>query len=246
MCTKSFVDFLKVFLTSVFIVLITIFVSIVNKSFFGELQSVNQTETDEIYNENTVIIIDAGHGGEDGGAVSQDGTLEKDINLKIAQKLYYLFQLSDLTPVMTRTTDRMLYNESQSGRKKYYDLKNRIEFTNKFDNSLFLSIHQNKFPIEKYKGLQVYYSKNNSESLVLADIIQNNAKQLLDNNNERKSKRSNGSIFVLNNIDVPAVLVECGFMSNNQELEMLKDEEYQRKIAFTVFVSVMQYISQNE
>lgn len=232
----------KIFIVAIFIAVISVIASFLN----GHIKNVLTTKETSINSglyDKVVIVIDAGHGGLDGGASSSDGTLEKELNLEIAQKLYSMFSLSNVSCVMTRSDDRMLYDETQTSRKKYYDLKNRVEFAKTFEEPIFVSIHQNKFPIKKYSGLQVYYSKNNPQSKVLADIIQDNTKNYFQTDNNRATKKANSAIFVLNNLDVPAVLVECGFLSNDNEAQLLKSDEYQKKIAFTIFVSVMQFLS---
>jgi len=192
-----------------------------------------------------VVIIDAGHGGEDGGAQSADGISEKDINLAIAKYLKEYLALSDVNAVMTRTDDRLLYEPDQSAHKKFHDVRNRVKFAESYEDPIFVSIHQNKFPIEKYHGLQVYYSKHNSGSKELAEDIQENARIMLDPDNQRKAKVTGSSIYIMNNLDVPAVLVECGFLSNPSEAEKLTESEYQKKIAFVIFTSITRFASKN-
>ncbi len=196
-------------------------------------------------NTNVVIIIDAGHGGEDSGAVGYDGTLEKDINLDIANKLFDLLRISDIEAIMTRHDDSMLYS-GKPARKKQSDLKNRVAFTQEYPDSLFVSIHQNKFPIEKYKGLQVYYSPNHTGSKIMAAHIQKYIKQHLQPDNNREIKPSGSNIYVLHHTKVPAVLVECGFLSNTEDTQNLNSEEYRKKIAFLLFKAICQYYSDSE
>ena len=188
------------------------------------------------------IVIDAGHGGEDGGAIGLTGTLEKDINLDISKKLEFLFGLCGIDTVMTRTDDKLLYNEGQEGRKKFFDLHNRVKIANSIDNAFLVSIHQNKFPIEKYHGLQVYYAENFSQSEVVAEAIQKNTVLFLQNDNKRQIKRAGKEIFLLKNVNCPAVLVECGFLSNFEEENNLNNDEYRQKIATIIFSSIMQTI----
>ena len=192
------------------------------------------------------VIIDPGHGGEDGGAVGESGTIEKDINLAISYKLYELFSLTDINAVMTRYDDRLLYNEGQNKRKKYYDVRNREAIALEYDNPLFISIHQNKFPISKYKGLQVYYSSNHPDSKIVAETIQSEVAAHIQKDNKRKIKESGGSIYLMHALECPAVLVECGFLSNNEDETNLNSVEYQKELAYVIFSSIMQYFSQNE
>ena len=192
----------------------------------------------------TVLVIDAGHGGEDAGAIAEDSTLEKDLNLKISTLIKVLCDINGTKAVMTREDDRLLYDhygdlKDYTGHKKEYDLKNRVRIAKELDECVFLSIHMNKFSSSKYSGTQIYYSKNNPSSELLARAIQNMTRAHLQPNNNRKIKPSGSSIYVLNSIDCPAVLVECGFLSNEAELERLKDDGYQAKLALTIFASVL-------
>ena len=141
--------------------------------------------------DNIMIVIDAGHGGEDAGAVADDGTLEKDLNLKIAYLTYALCEINGTSAQMTREDDRLLYDyygelESYKGKKKIYDLKNRVKITNEHKNAVYIGIHMNKFSSAKYSGTQVYYSKNNPESELLARSIQNSTRAYLQKNNNPK------------------------------------------------------------
>lgn len=193
-----------------------------------------------------VIIIDAGHGGEDGGAVSDGGIVEKDINLDISLKLHKLIKLSDFKSVLIRDSDRLMYEEGQENHKKASDITNRINTAKSFENSIFISIHQNKFPIKKYSGLQVYYSKNNTNSEVLGKTIQSNVKNLLQSENNRQIKKADKNIRILDSINSPAVLVECGFLSNDREAELLNTEEYRSKIAYLIYCSIIQYLDKSK
>ncbi len=190
------------------------------------------------------ILIDAGHGGEDGGAVSADGVREKDLNLDIAKKLETFLSMSDLNTVMIRQNDRLMYDAGQENRKKYYDITNRIKTASSYDNALFVSIHQNKFPIRKYSGFQVYFSKNNSESEKLAKITQTNIKIHLQPKNKREAKKADSNIRILDSLEMPAVLAECGFLSNENETALLNTEEYRRKIAYLLYISILQYVNE--
>ncbi len=188
-----------------------------------------------------IYIIDPGHGGFDGGAVGQTGVLEKDINLDIAIHLQELFSMSGIEAFLTRTTDVLLYNENDGRSKKAQDVRNRVSFTKSFVNPVFVSIHQNKFPVSKYSGLQVYYSPHNSSSKLLAESIQSEVKSKLQNDNNREVKKSGSTIFVLKNLDCPAVLVECGFLSNPKEEALLSDCKYRKKLALCIFSALMNY-----
>ena len=187
------------------------------------------------------MIPDAGHGGEDGGATA-NGVCEKDVNLALTKDLASFLSLTPYTVNPTRTDDRLLYGAGEENRKKYYDLTRRVRFASQLDNAVFISIHQNKFEIPKYKGLQVYYSKNHPLSKNLAETVQKNAKAYLDPTNNREIKKADHRIRVLNSLQIPAVLIECGFLSNPEEAKLLASREYQKKIAFTVFISTITFV----
>ncbi len=194
------------------------------------------------------VIIDAGHGGEDGGAVASDGTVEKDINLKIAQQLQLLCQSGNLRTVMTRNKDIAIYDDDCTTlkAKKTSDMHNRLKIFNADNNAIVVSIHQNKFDKEQYHGTQVFFSPNNPESENLAESIRLSVTGLLQPDNQRQNKKANKNIFLLYRCTQPSVLVECGFLSNHEELEKLKDSDYQKQIAFAVYCGILEYISKTE
>ena len=187
------------------------------------------------------IVLDPGHGGEDPGAV-MGGVKEKDINLSVSKRLGALFESSGYNVVYTRTDDRMLYNVGEESRKKYFDLHNRVNFASSFENAVLISVHVNKFSVEKYSGLQVFYTQNSNSSEKLAKHIQSRIAALQPTNN-RKAKDSGSSIYLLDKYAGTAVLIECGFISNETERIKLCDEEYQNKLALNIFVSVSEYIN---
>ena len=194
------------------------------------------------------IIIDAGHGGFDGGAVASDGTLEKDINLKIAHKLRELLKLGGFYVIMTREDDSGIEqdaNDTIANRKKS-DMRRRLNIINENPDAMFLSIHLNKFPSESARGSQVFYSKNNSLSQSLAENVQNSIKSKLQPDNDRLIKKADNTIFLLKNSNIPSVIVECGFLSNDEELLLLKDNDYQSKIAFSIYCGVLDYFKQEK
>ncbi len=187
------------------------------------------------------VILDAGHGGRDGGASADDGTLEKNLNLAVAKKLEALLLSADIRVVMTRHEDIELASPS-SDHKKRDDLNARLAMTEQYENAIFVSIHMNKFPVAKYSGLQVYYSKNHAESLTLAEQIQEDSRSLKADN-DRAVKAAGDSIFLLSHAKIPAVLVECGFLSNPEETALLKTEAYQQKLAMSLYTSILTYLS---
>ncbi len=194
-------------------------------------------------NEGPVIVIDAGHGGEDGGAVGVNGCIEKELNLDIALILNDLLNASGVNTVMTRTEDIMLYDKATPGKKKIQDVRNRVAIAEKNDNSLTVSIHMNTYPSPKYSGAQVYYSPNHEESSALAGTMQNNLKEHLQPDNTRETKAATSAIYLLHNVRTPAVLVECGFISNPTEAELLCDDVYRHKVACTIYASIIEYLN---
>lgn len=192
------------------------------------------------------LMIDAGHGGEDGGAVGVNGAAEKEINLAVAEDIAALSLLFGVPYSMTRVDDSLLYDkydnlESYDGRKKSLDLKNRLRCAEEENALLFLSIHMNKFTSPAYSGLQVYYSPNTEDGRVLAEAIQTFTRAHLQRDNERQPKAATSSIYLLHRLKMPAVLVECGFLSNPTECALLSDDAYRASLSCTVFVPVLEY-----
>lgn len=190
------------------------------------------------------IVIDAGHGGEDGGTVGIGGVLEKDLNLAVSDVLYELLNINDTRVLMTRTEDKMLYNkyENYEGRKKMYDLRARVETANETAGAILVSIHMNSYPDPSCHGAQVYYSKNHNESYNIAGKIQNYLALHLQNNNTRKVKAAGNNIYLLDRCECPAVLIECGFLSNAEESAQLSNAEYRKKLACSVFGALCDYL----
>lgn len=191
-------------------------------------------QTVKPYDKTKTVIIDPGHGGEDPGAVGVNGLLEKDVNLRLSLVLKELLILQGYNVVMTRDTDVLLYDENASGSKKGQDLKNRLDFEKKYPDAVFVSIHMNKFSMESCKGLQVYYSANTEESKALAEAVKENVREMIQSDNKRETKKANSSIFILDRIEIPAILIECGFLSNYSEAELLSSDEYISKLAFAI------------
>ncbi|MBQ8332614.1 MAG: N-acetylmuramoyl-L-alanine amidase [Clostridia bacterium] len=194
-----------------------------------------------------VLLIDPGHGGEDGGA-SVGNILEKDLNLTVSRNLADICTIFGQNVQLTRNSDILLYDayddlEDYAGKKKTYDLRNRLRMAEESGASLFVGIHMNKFPQEKYKGLQVYYTPNAAGSENAARLIQTYARKYLMPENEREIKEATQAIYILDRIQMPAVLVECGFLSNPAECANLCDPAYQVKLAASVFAASMEWVS---
>lgn len=184
-----------------------------------------------------VIVLDAGHGGEDGGAVGVNGVLEKDLNLAYTDTLADLLSLVGLSVVKTRTTDQMLCGEVRS-HKKRADLQNRLAIANSTPAAVLVSLHMNTYPLPDCEGLQVWYSRNTEDSRLLADRIQANTQRLFQPENKRQSKPAGANIYLLRHAAVPAILVECGFLSSPAECEKLCSDSYRLDLCVLLFLSL--------
>lgn len=188
------------------------------------------------------VVIDAGHGGEDGGTESADGVYEKDLNLEIAFDVKELLEAAGVRVIMTRSEDVLLYdrNVDYKGRKKVLDLAARLSVGESVRPDLFISVHMNAFPDSRYSGLQVWYSPNTECSEEFAKAIQERIASELQPENHRRVKAAGSNIFLLDRLTCPAVLVECGFLSNPTEAERLSDGEYQKQLSFLLVSSILE------
>lgn len=191
------------------------------------------------------VILDPGHGGVDSGAVSLTGAEEKNLNLALAKKLGAFLEDGGIRVIYTRTEDELL-SSARGNTRKTKDLMGRVEIAETHPEALFISLHMNTLPIEKYRGLQTFYSEQNSENKTLAEEIQKTVSSLLQPENTRKAKNTNGLVFILDRIRQPAVLIESGFLTNNEEARLLEDEIYQRKLAFAISRPILQYMQKTE
>lgn len=191
------------------------------------------------------VIVDAGHGGDDGGAIGIDGTVEKDINLDIALKLEKILKFYGFNVIMTRTQDVMTCDDGLDSlrKRKISDIHNRFELMRKNPDAIFISVHQNKFEDSSQHGTQVFYSGNDERSKELAEAIQTSVTLTLQRKNDRVVKKSGSGIYLLYHAKIPAVLVECGFISNSDEVKKLKDESYRMKLAILIADGLLKYIS---
>lgn len=196
-----------------------------------------------------IVVIDPGHGGEDGGAIAVDGTVEKILNLDFCKTIHDLCGLFGVDSILTRDSDTLLYDkyselDDYTGKKKVFDLKNRLRFTEEYgENAIFIGIHMNKFSEGKYSGTQVYYSPNSAESMPLAEALQGKVKASLQPENERAIKKAGSSIFLLNRLQIPAILAECGFLSNEAETARLNSAEYKKEFSLTTAVVIGEFIN---
>lgn len=190
--------------------------------------------------EKQVIVIDVGHGGTDPGKVSASGIEEKDVNLQIALFLKDYLIAQDYIVYLTRETDCGLYDDNVSN-KKTSDLNNRIRFFNDKNAAYMVSIHQNSYPDTIQHGAQTFYFTNSEVSKAFAESIQTSLLKI-DNTNTRSAKSSD-SYFLLKHSSMPAVIVECGFLSNPEEAARLTDPNYQKQLAYAICMGVCTYDS---
>ncbi len=192
-----------------------------------------------------LIIIDAGHGGKDGGAVASDGTQEQFLNLSIALKLEDYLKSNGYNTMLTRTDDNSLHSDGMESirEQKVSDIRNRFQIVENNQGCIFVSVHQNYYSDSKYSGTQVFYGPDNSESEALAQSIQSSVVSQLQNDNKRVIKKATSDIYLLKNTTQCAVLVECGFLSNQNELNLLKSDDYQNDLSKAVGDGIISYIN---
>ena len=191
--------------------------------------------------EGRVLILDAGHGGEDGGASSASGSKESDVNLNIVLKTEALMAFLGVRTELTRDQDRSIHSDGSSTlhEKKVSDLKNRVELINSFSDAMLISVHQNYFTDSRYSGAQVFYT-GGDVSRQWGEGTQEVLRQVLDPDNDRAAKMIPDSIYLFSHISCPAILVECGFLSNGEEASLLLTDTYQRKISLALAGAYLQ------
>lgn len=204
-------------------------------SLIGAKKIVQTSAIQSVPRQAPVLILDAGHGGEDGGAVTAGGDKESGINLSIVLKLEQLMAFLGQDVILTRDTDCSIHSDDSATlhEKKVSDLKNRVALVNSQNNAMLISIHQNYFTDPRYKGAQVFYGPGDI-GRQWGEYTQEVLKQLLDPNNHRAAKTIPDSIYLFSHVDCPALLVECGFLSNGEEASLLLTDNYQRKIALAL------------
>lgn len=190
------------------------------------------------------VVIDAGHGGNDPGKIGTNGALEKDINLSIALKVKKYLEQQDITVIMTREDDMGLYNESSSN-KKMEDLNNRISIIDSANAELAVSIHQNSYTSESVEGIQVFYYDGSTSGKYVAELMQEQLILGMKPNKERAAK-ADGSYYLLKHSSIPMIIVECGFLSNPTEADLLTQEAYQEKMAWNISLGILKYLNGNQ
>lgn len=212
--------------------------------FFYQLtKRLEETETfvPQAYSEHT-LVIDAGHGGEDGGAVSISGVSESRINLEIARRLELIMGLYGVDTVLLRTEDISLHSEGASTlrEKKVSDLHNRVDRVNSIDNAVLISIHQNSYSDSQYRGAQVFFAPMDG-SQAFGEYVQEVLRVSLNPDNTRLAKQIPDTVYLMNHITCRAILVECGFLSNPEEDQLLQTPGYQLKLASALAGAYLQY-----
>ena len=194
-----------------------------------------------------IVLIDAGHGGADPGCVGVSGVLEKDINLAIALNLRDLLEFSGFAVVLTRSTDISIHDDGIEGlrKQKLSDMENRKKIITEYPDSIFLSIHQNQFTQPQYFGAQMFYSTVNRNNFRFAQIMQDKFHEL-DPENDRQAKLIDGELYLFKNTPQPALLIECGFLSNEMDAARLGDSDFQKQVAFTIFRGLIEFTNQTD
>ena len=193
--------------------------------------------------DNFMVVLDAGHGGMDGGCSTADGKTEKGINLNILLSVRDLSKLFGYNVDVTRDKDISIHDKGTTGirNQKLSDMENRLALFNKYSNAVCVSIHQNTFSDPKFSGAQMFYSDKNEASEQLASIMQQKFVANLQPDNQRETKLCGSELYLCYFCENPAVMVECGFLSNPDEAARLTDKSYQQKVAFTIFSGINEF-----
>ena len=191
---------------------------------------------------NKVIVVDAGHGEPDGGAVSSNGISEAEINLKIALKLHNLLEQSGATVMLTWSDENGIYDLDKETlkQKKVSDIKNRVKIGNSSSADIFVSIHLNKIPQQQYSGWQTFFKKDCENGKKLATAIQENLKQAVQKENDRVPMKID-NVYIVKNVEIPLTIVECGFLSNTEEEKQLQDDNYQNRLSWGIYNGIIDY-----
>ena len=230
----------------IFISLLTVLIS----AFAFQMSNVNRTlnslETVALPVSDKVIVIDAGHGIPDEGAQSSNGTTEAQINLKIALKLQFLLEQAGSTVILTRSDENAIYDlDSKTLRqKKVSDIHNRVKIGNESSADLFVSIHLNKVPQEQYWGWQCFYKDGDENSKKLAKLLQENLNEAIQKENKRVEMRLD-NVYIIKHVEIPISIVECGFLSNEEEEKQLLNDEYQNRLAWGIYNGIIDYFYGN-
>lgn len=235
---------MKGFLLSVSALLLALLLTLLTALFLPALLTARRSAATSA-DEAPIVILDAGHGGRDGGATAQDGTPEKDLNLDLTGRLAALLRAAGYTVILTRDGDYSLGDNAPVGKRKQADLSGRLALMGTRENAVFISIHMNTYPSEACRGTQVWYAKDFPLAQALADTVQAEVKQVLQPENNRKTKAATSAIYLLHRATCPAILIECGFLTNSAESSLLCTPEYRAALALVIFESLAKNFQTN-
>ena len=224
------------------IVISTLFVAFCFIGLFQWMRTVSNVNSES---EKMIIAVDAGHGGFDPGKVGVNQAVEKDINLSIALKLKDILIENGFDVVMTRETDEAIHNDGEERTTKRADMIKRVELINESGAKVAVSIHQNSFTEGSSHGAQVFYHPQSQEGKEMALVLQAKIKELIADGNHREAKANEG-YYMLKKTECPLVIVECGFLSNAQEANLLITEDYQKKMAESIYEGIKEYLEKSQ
>ena len=225
------------------VVMIFIFAYIITGYNVNNTKNQSKTiETVALPINNKVIVLDAGHGVPDEGAQSSNGTTEAESNLKIALKVQNLLEQSGATVILTRSDENAIYDLDSKTlkQKKISDIHNRVKIGNESSADIFVSIHLNKIPQQQYWGWQTFYKQESPEGQKLATSIQNSLNESIQKENKRVPMKIE-NVYIIKHVEIPTTIVECGFLSNPEEEQLLLNNEYQDKLAWGIYTGIMDY-----
>lgn len=224
------------------ILLVSLLIAVVAIGIFQINLKEESIETVALPVSNKVIVLDAGHGNPDGGAVSTNGISEAEINLKIALKLQNLLEQSGATVILTRSDEDGIYDADKTKLKnqKVSDIKNRVKIGNSSSADIFVSIHLNKIPQSQYSGWQTFFKSGSEQGEKLATSIQENLNKTIEKENNRVPMKLD-NVYIVKNVEIPLTIVECGFLSNEEEERKLQEDDYQDKLAWGIYNGIINY-----
>ncbi|HJJ12099.1 MAG TPA: N-acetylmuramoyl-L-alanine amidase CwlD [Clostridiaceae bacterium] len=224
------------------VLLASLLIAVVSIGIFQMNLKEESIETVALPVSNKVIVLDAGHGNPDGGAVSTNGISEAEINLKIALKLQNLLEQSGATVILTRSDENGIYDADKTKLKnqKVSDIKNRVKIGNSSSADIFVSIHLNKIPQSQYSGWQTFFKSGSEQGEKLATSIQENLNKTIEKENNRVPMKLD-NVYIVKNVEIPLTIVECGFLSNEEEERKLQEDDYQDKLAWGIYNGIINY-----
>lgn len=224
------------------LVIIAIIIMVITMFFINLAPKENPVETVALPVTGKTIVLDAGHGSPDEGAQSSSGICEASINLSITKKVQILLEQSGCNVVLTRSDEKGIYDSEANTirEKKVSDIKNRVKIGNESSADVFVSIHLNKIPQSQYYGWQTFFKNNNEQSKMLAKSLQEELNASIQKENKREALKITGK-YIIEHVEIPIAIVECGFLSNPEEAGLLQQDQYQTKIAWGIYNGIMDY-----